>query len=403
MATKVSFNSKILTAMHRPVTKEGYVLYPKIKGYTGNEEMNTKAEADESYKKASEVTFNSPTNIRRLFITGNRVMVHYYARMVVSGKVYNSLVSTHTYEGESIFDIARNIFSYAEDEAKYVAERTINKNAVKPTQYEVTGNVIGVAANNYACNNLEEIYFDWTALLSQDVAPYFQDIAGDRNKMLACANKQTQLSESVNDNCARMFADFCSGGVKDIRKRFPRLRVIGLISNLDDVITNAGMQNHTSLLSEKTKRKETYYTWFQVNQQLIKQTNSVCILSILRDLKIPNREFRIKNETYKFDAEVLKGRISEYLETLTELSRTTSEPIKVSIEKTDEPVEDIGSSEMGEAEQVIMDLLNTAGEPTVKKLFIIVTNNKPKSVIDELVNSFTSTNKQRLKKLMGIG
>lgn len=402
MANKVSFNSKILTAMHRPVTKDGFVLYPKINGYTGSEEVNTQAEASEIYQKLSVTNFNSPTNIRRVFITGNRVMVHYYAGIIVNGQTHGSLVSVHKYEGESIFDIARHIFSYADDEARYISERTINKNAVKPTKYELTGNVLGVAANSYACNNIEEIYFDWTALLSQDVAPYFPEIAGDKGKMLACANKQNLTFEQVNDICANMFADFCSGGVKDIRKRFPRLRVIGLITNLDDVITFTGVNNNTSLLSEKTKREETYRTWFQVNKQLIERTNSICILSELKDIRIPNREFRIKADTYKFDSEVLKGKVDEYIDTLTRLSRTTTEQTNVVINKQDEPIEDTGPSEMGEAEQIIMNVLNKFGEQTVKKLFIIVTNNKPKSTIDNLVNSFTSANKQKLKKLMGI-
>ena len=73
MAKKtLSLSSLINNNIHKPKTKSGFTLYPKIEGYKGameGGEATTKAEADPGYKAQVARNYNSPTNIKRIFIT----------------------------------------------------------------------------------------------------------------------------------------------------------------------------------------------------------------------------------------------------------------------------------------------------------------------------------------------
>lgn len=395
---KIQYNSVIANLMHNPISNSGFVLYPKVSDCNDTEEINTQAEKDPVYQKESLTSFNSPTNIRRLFITGSGVLTVYYAAPIVNGRPSVTYVEHGYLNQDKPFKIAQNIFSYEQERQAYLDQKTINKNATEPTRYEFTGNVIGVASSPYTCNNIEEIYFDWTALLSVDVAPFFLGIANDRNKLLACANKTTTFSMVKNDACAKMFWQFNNGGVRDIRKRFPRLRAVGLITNLADVIKAKECNFNDKLLSATTNTKELHKTWLELNAELIKASNSVCIISTLDDVKMPNLEFKIKSERFKFDAEVLRPRIQKYLDMLKSAARQQTLSLDKK-EDTQKPVEQ-EVTVMGEFEKGILDLLGKYSEADLRNALMVILSNKGKSEVEALTNNITAKNKQLINKLV---
>lgn len=386
---KIQYNSKILECLHRPVTSSGFVLYPKVNGCTDTEEINTQAEADPIYQKQSQLTYNSPTNIRRVFITGQKIVVHYYKSIIKDGKPYGCLDAQRSYNGESIFDIAQKIFSYEQDMQAYQNEKTVNKNAVEPVRYSIAGNVLGVIANPYTCNNIEEVYFDWTALLSDDVLPFFASIFNDRSKLLACANGTTSFAAVNNNICLNLFAQSCLGGVKDIRKRFPRLRIIGLITNLEE-LRKAGACDIKNFGNE---------TWFQRNVEIIQSTNNICIVSLLTDLKMSNKEFKLKPERFKFDAEVLKPYVQKYLESLKEKKANT--PVEKSEQATGvEQATSKEPEEIGEFEAGVFNFVSQYGEQEVRRALMLVLSTRTKGEVTQLLDGVTTQNKKLISNLV---
>ena len=61
------------------------------------------------------------------------------------------------------------------DLSKYKMSQITGVAATEPINYKIDGNGIGIVSNPWVCNNIEEIYFDWTMLISAEVAPYFTD------------------------------------------------------------------------------------------------------------------------------------------------------------------------------------------------------------------------------------
>lgn len=333
-----NYNQLIKKAMHKPITKEsGYVLYAKVDGYKGTEERDSQAEKDAEYIKASVNNYNSPTNIRRLFITGSGVTVQYYSSIVKHGKQDSSKWAVSKLgENSNMFEVAKKMALYDQALNQYNLEKAVNSKAVEPDKLIVEGDVIGSVTGTWVCNNIEEVYFDWTAFLSDDVKPYFQDMCTYENYM-SFINKSTQYTE-INDKQRLMefFSAFNSGGVKDLRKRFPRLRTIAMISNLADILDHKAVIKRSTDFIDKNintlkqtsnklyengmynkyvKVSESMFTWFQMNKALIQASNSIVLMCDLSsDLKKVNTNFILKDNIYKFDKEKLKGVIKSYEE-----------------------------------------------------------------------------------------
>ena len=73
---------KMLTEMvHRPRI-DGYPLYTRVDNLMESGDGTTVTDKGSKWERASKVSYNSPGNIRRLFITHQGVFIHYYAPIV---------------------------------------------------------------------------------------------------------------------------------------------------------------------------------------------------------------------------------------------------------------------------------------------------------------------------------
>lgn len=329
MAKKnISLSSMINSEIHRPRTKSGFVLYPKIKNYTGvNEggELATKAEADPVYQNSVGRNYNSPTNIKRIFITAKRVTVEYHTGPIkagVSGDRWATTLIKDSNTGLSLYEIAEKIATYDHDRHIYAVDSSINSKAVAPTQYVVSG-TFNIGNHPYACSNVEEIYFDWGVLLSAEVAPYFNELLHGATPA-DIANTFATFSSSVvteSNMPINLFAAQSAGGSKDLRKKYPRLREITFISNLDDIIISPDVKGYLTTVEDE-KLGKPYCTWYELNKELIASSNTCTIRgNMTAEVKNPLPDFVVKSNQYLFDEDKLDAYAKAYADKITSLIR----------------------------------------------------------------------------------
>jgi len=216
-----SLNSLYKRAMHRPMTSDGFALYTKADGYAGTVEGESQAEQSENYRKHCNSTYNSPTNIRKVFITGKGVAVQYYA-IPISAKNNGTHWSFATFEEYfNLFDTAFKMLTYQSDLAKYNMSKATGMKCVEPKRYKIDGNGIGIISHPWVCSNIEEIYFDWTMIMSAEVGPYFKEFC-TASAYQAFMSKEEPAMEQNYSGIQAFFEQFNMGGTRNIRKRFPR-------------------------------------------------------------------------------------------------------------------------------------------------------------------------------------
>lgn len=407
MAKKViSLSSVVNNNIHKPKTQSGYILYPKVLGYKGSSEGGeaaTKAEQDESYKRQATKNYNSPTNIKRLFITAKRVTVEYHTGPIINGTSSNRWTQSETKDskdGMTLYEIAEKIVRYDEDTHKYMMEKAINSKAVAPTQYVIQG-TFNLAAYPYTCSNVEEIYFDWSILLSSDVAPYF-------NELLKGARPADIASKFVNFNgnfvCENqmpinLFMAQSAGGSKDLRKKYPRLREITFISNLEDITNNPNVLGFMRTV-EENKQGEPYKTWFELNEELIRNSNTCTIRgNMTSQVSNPNKEFIVKSNMYAFDFDKLDTYVKSYadkIKTLIRQQRYGSE-----IENEEDELNDI---EMTDIEKRLLEIKDKYSEEVMLGVWVYAFNGAmlSKQDMEKILRRITKENRSKLAKKVNI-
>lgn len=404
---KTNYNKEILFALHRPRTKTGFPLYTKVADYSGSADAySTQAEQDEIYRRECQSKFNSPTNIRRVFITYKNVTVEYYAK---SNVVERS--STRAYD-TSIKDVIENIMTNNQRMMEYREEKVINRGAKEPDIYSLCGDVIGVISNPYTCNNIEEIYMDWSVLLCDEVKPYFQNLISD-GTIQSFMTGTSKPGEMKNDVMLKYFTAFNSGGAKDIRTRFPRLRIIGLISNLNDVIgaeitlkSKSAFNIHTALNfntdKESVKREIEFKfpTWYDVVKQSGLLERSSCIISTIQT-KLPNTNFIVKDNQYKFDRDILKERVDAYNAQIKNCLREEQYG-KGAGEQKGEENKGPKVETAGEIEAELDRIVQQKGINFAQIVLTVATTGMSKTQLEEMFKEFTDTNRSSMAKMLGL-
>lgn len=329
MARKtIHINTLINKAMHRPVVRStGEVLYPVLEGYSGRVEGGASNKSQE-FIEQSKLICNSPTNIRRIFITYDGVTVDYFSVPISSrndGKLrasakFSSVIPSGL--GVSNFkDIAIKMLTYRSDLSSYMAEKQVNKNAQAPTEFVVNGNVFGVLSNTYACNNIEEVYVDWTIMLCDGIRQLVGNDAVLGENMLSNYVKDAVQSGIISDNRGildRLFRRFndLDKSNSDIKSRFPRLKVIAFVPKLQQLMTLQEFNNTRSIMPSKSDTEQAMLekcaTLLETNKAVFAQAG--CMFKLFKSSNKLNREFRVKDSQYKFDRERLKTFVSLYNE-----------------------------------------------------------------------------------------
>ena len=406
---KINLNQIIKKTVHLPRTSSGYTLYTHADTYNKNNAdgdiFDEKAMEDEFYKKFCKTTYNSPTNIRRLFITGNKVYIQYYTSMFKGGKQDQGTwmeKALRTDSGKDLFEIAREIADYKQKQHEYVMEKAINSSAEPPIMYsfevgEQTNNLFKAISCGWVASNIEEFYCDWTALLPLEV---FTKVSSNFQGSAAVAKAFLNGAPSkviCNDDIGNLVRTFNSGGIKNIENRFPRLRAVGMISNLSSIMENPQM-NKASFSDCKTFN-DMMLTWFKANEELIKSNGGLVMYSSFNNHEGVEK-YKTKETQYLFDS-TLKPWFETHIEKLKSAKRRDvynyKPVINLDKEEDDEPIREVSA-----VEAKLVQLENELSKEEFNTLLKLTVDGFGVNQLKTMFSTFTKQNRIKYTSIIGL-
>lgn len=315
MAIRINLDKEVEKLIHFP-RFEGTPLYTRIpgcmEGYANTQEdVSTKSLA---WIKWSHLSYGSPNNIRRVFITSKGVKTHLYQPIVNKGS-----------KGKNTSLKRENQFS------SFKADEVVQSILSGQNEYIVTRTGFNALASPWVASNIEELYFDWTVLLSDDVMN------------MGKGNLLAELTATSNTGITRstlpyeLFEFACLKG-QDIRTKFPRLRVIGYIQQLDRVYNMVDYKGGAESIEEMGK----LWCANRVVKAAGADANCRVLIYDVPGVKRLNTDYRKREGIYSYDAEVLlpyfedrKIKINEYKSKMSKPQEivTTKSEIEITLDE----------------------------------------------------------------------
>ena len=413
------------SCMHSPICKrvDGSlaVLFPRVDNADNDEAYDAETyralEADRNYMTASKITYNSPTNIRRVFLTATGVYIGFYASFPNLQRKTNTSFNRKQleYRGEKI-DFTRDIvqrLGYNQKNMAYMQAKSINKDAKEPTYIEFSGDPLRVLIAPWVLANVEEIYMDWTVLAIPEVEKYFigTQYAGENAQMTFLSGNYQGDMVDLSPNfinwavhsLVRGNTDVDENGNRvcyDIHKRFPRLKYIGIISNLAKYVSTDGVCTFNNVIT--TNGEKAGKTWLVENKDRLK--DSILLIGDMdkntrdRAGKADLKNFVVRPNVYVFDRNILKGKVAAYLAGL-EASILGD---KYSGSSSDTPME-----VTNDIEKMLLAIENKYGEQGIAEIANIlnVANlslSAPKKTLKMVFSGFTPPNRDRYLSAVGL-
>lgn len=287
---------------------DGIPLYSRVDGSQEIGFNSGQSGKSEKWERASLTTFTSPTNIRKVFIAGDRVVINLYKPAIVKGKPdTQGCWREFKLSGDNnIHECAMKGLSYSQNMSKYYMEKQIDSRAEAPNKVTIRGYGLGAISKPWVLSNIEEVYFDWSILASET----YKNAGLGCDKMLETyiANKR---GYTQSDIALQMFMVANSANIKDIRSRFPRLKCVGMISELGKILGAAYDRGKPGLDSVE----DSILLWSKrdINIALIKQSNSLIAMNELKeDIPIYNTNFSLRDGIYRFDRDILRPYFADY-------------------------------------------------------------------------------------------
>lgn len=374
--SKISLNKIVGDRLHAPRV-DGFVLYKRIDGAveTGATTTGTKTE---KWEKKAQSVYTSPTNIRRVFITHAGIGVEYYAP--IKGLQGVTRWSDFSIDFQEVINDIQNHAATGE-----------------PLRYRVVGTGIAAIAKGWVCSNIEEIYFDWSLFLSEELMNF-----GYGNLFLQFPNSAGNISNPIIE---QIFKKTCMNGVSDpnkIQERFPRLKQVAYVEDLYERHQSYKQLGKRPLLDFTT-------TWVSKTKPVLSPNTTVAAWKIPGVTKI-NPKYSIKPGTYTYDAEVLTPYFAKLEKDLTKLAYDLKEgkPIEtdVSLEGFDTPSnQQIQQTKKtkGALEKSLDLIYGKGGEEDIIRAIAIIYKSSTKA--DRLAdyNELTPEGQERYGRYMKLG
>ena len=358
--TVKNIDNIVVQALHGPKV-DGVPIYARIDG--AEEAGFSGTSRTDKWSKSTENNYTSPTNVRRVFITGKRVMLQLYRPMIIKG----------AYDTRGTW---RNV-PFGDDSILGAAISSVTDKSVI-----LKGHGLNGLSNPWVLSNVEEVYFDWTLLASES---YKNAAIGCMEVLSAYINGKRGLLKS--NVAIEMFNLVNMKGTKDLRSRFPRLRCIALISELEGALDDKFDKGETG--TDSIEESISLWISSQENINLLNKHKSLMVVNeVTADIRLPNQEFALREGIYKYDQEVLSTYISNYIKRASEYCR--KETSKEAVEKP-----------ISELEKYLISLEKTEGAEAVKgaiQVAAIYLTNKEKT---DLINEISLGRKEEFAKLVG--
>ncbi|MEM4385662.1 MAG: hypothetical protein QXD03_03850 [Candidatus Anstonellales archaeon] len=362
MSNVVNLDNIISKCIHTPRV-DGYPLYARV---DGSLEEGMSVDRGEKWLKACNHTYNSPTNIRRVFITGRRVVIEYYCSRVIEGKPD----STGRWNFKQLeVDLRELIYNHFR--------------GVEEVRFKGTG--LSSLYKPWVTSNIEEVYFDWTLLFSE---VYMNSGLGCNELLQAyLSNKARGLYKG--DIATNMFTLATFKDIQDLRNRYPRLRVVGLISELDSILSMGFSKgkNIKDIIGEET-------LWYKdsINMELIKQSNSLIVINELKDVGKVNKKFIVRDGIYKYDRDILKNFVNLYTSKIDEYLYKPVEEVKTDV------IERLEKSDM----EVYLDEIEASrGAGDVRNILLLALDGLSNQEVELFFKSMSSEGEVKYRKLIG--
>ena len=401
-STKVYNISRIVKKYMASPSLNGEAAYRKVDGY---KEENIAVVVNEKQKKFEVNNFNSPENIRRVFITLKGVTIQYYTPYIKGGNKGTSTWKENKYDfNDDLMEASRQLLNYEANMVKYQNSINIGVKAEPPVLPRFTGKFMS-AFDNPVAGNIEEIYFDCTYLLSEDTIEVVSKLLG-----IAAQNVQ-KLQQSILTSCIKsdiyQTSDlpkqlFMSAGVGDsrqnIRRAFPRLKVIALVSNLDGVLSRVSeAQVGRDLQFNSTYTKNDMWITHPLVSKTIKEDKigKTTLISDLRaDLDEQPLDYRTQVGVYEFDRLYLDSFFQAYVNRIKESSLEN---------KYSEISTVINLKSSGEVYDMIKQLEEESNnnESYVRKVLMLATIDMTNKEIVEAFSKFSLSDKKKYIEYTG--
>lgn len=357
--TAVNLTKMVAQCIHTPRNKE-----------TG-EPAYIRSEIIEDSMDTSKIVCNSPNNIRRVFITHNKVYVNMF----------------HVPSGAGGFK--KTISRTLPVDLKNVADAKVN--GIMFDTYSITQTGLGAFVYKWIASNIEEIYFDYGILLSPEVS----NIAG-----MDLFNKYAmQGTQGVDGKwVAELFRRTCGKNVANMETRFPRLRCIAYVSNLEEVLASLGGNIGLEKLDDSIEGLKK--TWFEVSKDTI---NSLSVknpnqtVAYWMNTKLygkPMVKYFGQDGVYLYDKIVLNKYFSNIVEKIQDAAREMQGTKVGTNNDTDNSVT--------KEEELFNAVYEENGNVGVMGLFKVMTEGVPKAEWMEMINRMTDDKKELYKGILGI-
>lgn len=342
---KFNLDNIIGKCVHRPIAQKDPDKMPLYKRNDGIFNADgTEGTRSEAWLKASETIYSSPNNIRRVFITYKGVYVHYYRPI----------------HGDSSKETAK-FYSYESINPEFKPLEIRYKMMHGGDNYNIIKTGFGAFKGQWSCTNIEEIYFDWTLLLSYDLTQL--GFGGLLQSMCK------QGTSGIQDGAIlrAMFDKFCLKPGENISRAFPRLKIIGYVSELDTVYNMIKRKPGEESVEDLAR------AWYK-NQAMANAANSPKVYVAIH--KVPNVSALNNKYTtrgfYNFDSEILdpyfadlKQKILKAMADKREINKATN---KSEFEKLLDNVRETKGIEAARKMCKIISMSSNSNENTVNTL-----------------------------------
>lgn len=385
---KYNLDAVLNKYIHRPVFKTDTGYLP-LYGRSGNEsESQDDAELakNKNWVQKSQITYNSPTNVRRLFIGDRKIFIQYYQPPISNGKSSGKYWSECTYDSEeALGEIGNDILTYNNR-----VQEALSNNAKIPAKTRMIKTGLGALHNSWTMSNLEELYISPMILLSEDI----QSIISPAKAMkILNFFSNTPAGKAISDrSLVDIFERVNGNDVKNIRNRFPRLRFLAFMSNIEDAINLPNVRNLREGLPEQNLDIALNWMTFALNHN-VNSVSSFVYSSVAYDKSIKfYSSFAVRPGIYKFDAEVLSIFGEKYKNKVLEIGRQNRDK-----DKDEKPNDTI--SEAHELEKYLDEIVAQYDPSMVTVAAKLALARYKSGAIKEMYEQFTPEGKDKYKDI----
>lgn len=392
MANTYNLDTIISKYIHRPIISKNADLPPLYARVSGAKETESSIDAEgiknPLWIKATESTFNSPTNVRRLFIGDTKVFIQYYQPPVMSGKQNNYWLEYSLTDEDRLDKMAQDIMTFNTRFSEAAA-----MGAKPPTPIKVTKTGMGAVANNWKMSNLEEIYITPSVILSDDIK---QRINGAFAIFNGLAQQPT--GKIVKSNIPQLIFESVNGGnIKNIRTRFPRLRTVAFATNLEQALGVSGAKRFNE--GQPKSLDEAGINWYSLANKC--GATQVCSI-VVSVVPFDNSNDKLLNfitrpGIYKYDATILDGYVVKYKEQITVYARANRDKALGKTPATEEKE----VTTKTEYEKLLDSMLDSYGEAAVQSTLMLVKSAKHKQELKDEISKMTKEGKEKYSKYVG--